>query len=251
MRNLLVLILLLGAFLLSGFYTVDQRQVAVISSTPTKMEIKAPGLHWKVPLLGNLNYVYMNMRSSYLTTSSVINLADNQKIGTRIIINWQVVSPQVYLSVVLANEKDFDARFAQTVLSQVESVAALSSSPAEFEEQVNAQLVNRELKKLGIKLINVGIIQLVPGIAGESSPVVEIGVANSSESAIESAFYQARQIKSTVESQQTQLLQQLKARNANFFNYWWQIQQLGKTARSKQDIPPLDKIYPTLKAESN
>lgn len=251
MRNLLVLILLLGAFLLSGFYTVDQRQVAVISSTPTKMEINAPGLHWKMPFVGNLNYVYMNMRSSYLTASSVINLADNQKIGTRMIINWQVVSPQVYLGVVLTNEKDFDARFAQTILSQIESVAALSSSPAEFEEQVNAQLVNRELKKLGIKLINVGITQITPGITSESSVVTGGSVVNNSESAIESAFYQARQIKLAAESQQAQLIQQLKSRNSNFFNYWWQIQQLGKTARSKQDIPPLDKIYPALKTESN
>ncbi len=251
MRNLLVLILLLGAFLLSGFYTVDQRQVAVISSTPTKMEINAPGLHWKVPLMGTLNYVYMNMRSSYLMTSSVINLANNQKIGARMIINWQVISPQVYLGVVLTNEKDFDVRFAQTALSQIESIAALSSSPAEFEELVNAQLVNRELKKLGIKLINVGIIQVTPGVTGESSLVTGAGTINNSESAIESAFYQARQIKLLAESQQAQLIGQLKSRNINFFNYWWQIQQLGKTARSKQDVPPLDKIYPMFKAESN
>lgn len=162
MRNLLVIILLLGAFLLSGFYTVDERQVAVISSAPNKMEIHAPGLHWKVPFLGNLNYIYMNMRSSYLTTSSMIDLADNQRIGTKMIINWQVVSPQLYLGTVLAGEKNFDTKFAQGIIMQIESIAANSDSVLNFEEQVNSQMVNREFKSLGIELINIGIVQIFP-----------------------------------------------------------------------------------------
>lgn len=249
MRNLLVLVLLLGAFLLSGFYTVDQRQVAVVSQTPTKMEINAPGLHWKLPFVGNLNYVYMNMRSSYLTTAPLINLVDNQKVGVKLIINWQVISPQVYLGSVVTSEKDFDVRFAKAVITQIESIAAISSSPAIFEEQVNSQLANYKLQNLGIKLINVGIVQMIPGMDGESAALQTMSF-NNSESMIESAYYDALQIKSIAESQQAQLLRQLKLRNANFFNYWWQIQQIGKTAHNKKDVPPLDKLYPGLKVES-
>lgn len=249
MRNLLVLVLLLGAFLLSGFYTVDQRQVAVVSKTPTKMEIYAPGLHWKLPFVGNLNYVYMNMRSSYLTTAPLINLVDNQKVGVKLIINWQVISPQVYLGSVVNSEKDFDVRFAKAVITKIESIAAISSSPAIFEEQVNSQLANYKLQNLGIKLINVGIVQMIPGMDGESTASQTMSF-NNSESMIESAYYSAQQIKSIAESQQAQLLQQLKSRNVNFFNYWWQIQQIGKNAQNKKDVPSLDKLYPGLKVES-
>lgn len=52
------------------------------------------------------------------------------------------------------------------------------------------------------------------------------------------------------ESQHAERLQKLKSRDAGFFNYFWQINQIGKTARDKKDVPPLDKLFPFVKIES-
>ena len=190
MRNYLIILLAVLFAASSGFFVVDQREVGIVKQNSKQLQIYAPGLHWKIPFWGELTFIYTNLRSSYLASSQLLHTATGQAFSTNVVVNWQVVKPEVYFVYLNANGvKNLDVQIVSVVSNRLLNLANKSSSLSDFEERVNSQLKNIPESELGINFVNVGLAMVNPVIES-AVPVGDLKTMSS-----ESAFSLAQQIK--------------------------------------------------------
>ena len=238
MRNYLIILLAVLFAASSGFFVVDQREVGIIKQNSKQLQIYAPGLHWKIPFWGELTFIYTNLRSSYLASSQLLHTATGQAFSTNVVVNWQVVKPEVYFVYLNANGvKNLDVQIVSVVSNRLLNLANKSSSLSDFEERVNSQLKNIPESELGINFVNVGLAMVNPVIES-AVPVGDLKTMSS-----ESAFSLAQQIKQQADKNQQQIQEKLREKNSKFYDYFMKIYNLSNDAESRSEIPPLNELY--------
>ena len=232
MRYLLMLGLMLGTFVASGVFVVDERQVAIIDSS-SGAKIYSPGIHWVVPLRGKLYYIYTNQRAM----STKINLSINQseqQMGFNLLINWQVHDPIIYSRYLDTHSKaNFNSQLLAGVLDQLTKIAKSSTSLAIFENKLNETAHGWENKSLGIRIINISL-------AG--AELINTNLQESAEN-IATAFDKAQKIKIAADTEQSNILKQLNKEDAKFFDYFMKIYHYQTSAKDKSEVPALNLIY--------
>lgn len=238
MRNYLIILLAVLFAASSGFFVVDQREVGIVKQNSKQLQIYAPGLHWKIPFWGELTFIYTNLRSSYLASSQLLHTATGQAFSTNVVVNWQVVKPEVYFVYLNANGvKNLDVQIVSVVSNRLLNLANKSSSLSDFEERVNSQLKNIPESELGINFVNVGLAMVNP-IIESAVPVGDLKTMSS-----ESAFSLAQQIKQQADKNQQQIQEKLREKNSKFYDYFMKIYNLSNDAESRSEIPPLNELY--------
>lgn len=238
MRNYLIILLAVLFAASSGFFVVDQREVGIVKQNSKQLQIYAPGLHWKIPFWGELTFIYTNLRSSYLASSQLLHTATGQAFSTNVVVNWQVVKPEVYFVYLNANGvKNLDVQIVSVVSNRLLNLANKSSSLSDFEERVNSQLKNIPESELGINFVNVGLAMVNPVIES-AVPVGDLKTMSS-----ESAFSLAQQIKQQADKNQQQIQEKLREKNSKFYDYFMKIYNLSNNAESRSEIPPLNELY--------
>lgn len=238
MRNYLIILLAVIAAASSGFFVVDQREVGVVKQSSKQLQIYAPGLHWKIPFWGELTFIYTNLRSSYLASSQSLRTTKGQKFSANVVVNWQVIKPEVYFVYLNTNGvKNLDVQIATVVSNKLLNLASKSSSLSAFEEQVNSQLKNIAEPELGINFVSIALAQVNP--VAEST----VAVDNFKTMSAESAFNLAQQIKKQADETQQQAQEKLRTKNSKFYDYFMKIYDLSNNAESKSDVPPLNQLY--------
>lgn len=238
MRNYLIILLAVIATASSGFFVVDQREVGIIKQNSKQLQIYAPGLHWKLPFWGELTFIYTNLRSSYLASSQQLYTAKGQGFSANVVVNWQVIKPEVYFVYLNTNGvKNLDVQIATIVSNKLLNLASKSSSLSAFEEQVNSQLKNIVEPELGINFVNISLATVNP-IAKNTSTVDNFKTLSA-----ESAFNLAQQIKKQADETQQQAQEKLRIKNSKFYDYFMKIYNLSNNAESKSDVPPLNQLY--------
>lgn len=238
MRNYLIILLAVLFAASSGFFVVDQREVGIIKQNSKQLQIYAPGLHWKIPFWGELTFIYTNLRSSYLASSQLLHTATGQAFSTNVVVNWQVVKPEVYFVYLNANGvKNLDVQIVSVVSNRLLNLANKSSSLSDFEERVNSQLKNIPESELGINFVNVGLAMVNPVIES-AVPIGDLKTMSS-----ESAFSLAQQIKQQADKNQQQIQEKLREKNSKFYDYFMKIYNLSNDAESRSEIPPLNELY--------
>lgn len=238
MRNYLIILLAVIATASSGFFVVDQREVGIIKQNSKQLQIYAPGLHWKLPFWGELTFIYTNLRSSYLASSQQLYTAKGQGFSANVVVNWQVIKPEVYFVYLNTNGvKNLDVQIATIVSNKLLNLASKSSSLSAFEEQVNSQLKNIVEPELGINFVNISLATVIP-IAKNTSTVDNFKTLSA-----ESAFNLAQQIKKQADETQQQAQEKLRIKNSKFYDYFMKIYNLSNNAESKSDVPPLNQLY--------
>ncbi|TXI97870.1 MAG: hypothetical protein E6Q32_11125 [Neisseriales bacterium] len=238
MRNYLIILLAVLFAASSGFFVVDQREVGIVKQNSKQLQIYAPGLHWKIPFWGELTFIYTNLRSSYLASSQLLHTATGQAFSTNVVVNWQVVKPEVYFVYLNANGvKNLDVQIVSVVSNRLLNLANKSSSLSDFEERVNSQLKNIPESELGINFVNVGLAMVNPVIES-AVPVGDLKTMSS-----ESAFSLAQQIKQQADKNQQQIQEKLREKNSKFYDYFMKIYNLSNDAESRSEIPPLNELY--------
>lgn len=241
MRNGLFVILLSLGFLLSGVFVVDERQVAVVKISPNKVLIYAPGIHWQLPFSAQINHVYTNLRTSYITLPLQ---AANKNINLEnisIIVNWQVVKPAAYINFLAKNSrKELDARLVKDIITDIMPFAQKSNSVAEFENLLNSKAHDWLHDELGIKIINIALVSALPKL--DESKEASLIISESSMDSLEHSYNQALGIKESADKEQQVKFDELRKKDAAFFDYFMKIRYYQLNAKSKQDVPALDKL---------
>lgn len=242
MRNSLILGLIILGFLFGGFFSVDQRELGMVSFSANKpIQSYPPGLHWKVPFYGELSYVYTNQRSSYVAMNQSLSVESGQAFTSKVVVNWQVTQAESYLEYLNKNSlKVFDSELSQAVLTKLSALALNSKSNLDFQGNVE-QVKNWSLTNLGIKVINLQIVSLNPIAAATILPQVKLSSSNLLSP--ESSYLAAQQIKTQADATQRTELTNLRASDPQFFDYFIKVHNLGESAQSKQAIPALNQLY--------
>lgn len=240
MRNWLIIILFIGGFLFGGFFIVDEREVAVISTPGSNvLDTSAPGIHWKFPLWGRLTYVYTNLRSTHYIVKETLETESELSFIPHLVINWRVTKPIVYLNYLRNNPlSTADMEISALALQKLHTLAESSNSITVLEEQIN-QVRDWSQPAMGLTIVNIGLT----GINFQNNVINDLRESGINVVSPDKAFLFAHTIKDSADSNESIALNQLRDKNHKFYDYFMQINLLGKTARSKADIPPLEKIY--------
>jgi hypothetical protein len=167
-----------------------------------------------------------------------LHTATGQAFSTNVVVNWQVIKPEVYFVYLNTNGvKNLDVQIATVVSNKLFNLASKSSSLSVFEEQVNSQLKNIPESELGINFVNVGLAMVNPVIES-AVPVGDLKTMSS-----ESAFSLAQQIKQQADKNQQQIQEKLREKNSKFYDYFMKIYNLSNDAESRSEIPPLNELY--------
>lgn len=238
LRNSLIFGLVLIGFFFGGFFSVDQREIGVISYSSTQpMQTYQPGLHWKLPFYGDLSYVFTNQRNSCIAMSQALNF-ESGSVTSKVVVTWQVTQAESYLGYLNKNStKFFDAELSQEVLNKLIVLASKSQNNLDFNRNVE-QIKNWSLKGMGVEIINIQLISLTTSSA---IPVIKAQAVTALSP--ESSFILAQEIKNQANDLQATELAKIRVSDPKFFDYVIKVHNLEKTAQSKQDIPALSQLY--------
>lgn len=237
LRNSLILGLVFIGFIFSGFFSVDQREIGVVNYSSTQaMQTYQSGLHWKIPLYGDLSYVFTNQRSSYIAMNQALTF-ESGAATSKVLVTWKVTQAESYLAYLNKNStKLFDAELSQAILTKLTTLAAQSQDNLDFSHNVE-QSKNWSLNNLGVKIINLQLISLniVPTVLTVKPVVTALSP--------ESSFILAQQIKNQANDSQAIKFAKARISDPKFFDYVLKVHNLEKNAQSKQDIPALSQLY--------
>lgn len=235
MRNLVLIIFLTSIFLFSGLFIVDEREVAVTINNKDATSYSC-GIHWKIPFVGNTTYVYKNIRSSYFSLSEPLSISENRQVNSKFMFTWVVVNPIQYVKYLQANSsKQLDEVLVTQLNDKIRSQSSSSTSLIDFTNRVT-KLNNIVFDSLGVKVMSLNLVN----VAVESSNMQSDAIM--SKFSPESTYIYAMQIKNQADLTQQQQLQKLKNVNQSFYEYFMKINLLQKSAKSKSDVPTLDKL---------
>lgn len=274
MKKLIVFLLVLFSFLSLGIIIVDERQNAVVTNVFShKQQVLPKGLHFILPGIERVSYVFMNQREAAVTV--MLNFNDTATVEAGILVVWHVTNPAKYLNYFIKDE--FNKQLTEEVL-RITASRVQSTNLSTFNQLHNLLVSPLYIEKLGIVITEIlpnelSLISRPKTVAGsissnaedaenvtknESSqnmPVVESTIDNSGYALrngsndgddlfiIESAYYQAQMIKVQTEIEQAKMLAPLQEKDQHFYNYYRELQIYKDSAKSKQDMPPLDKLY--------
>lgn len=251
MKKIVLLITLIISILLFGIISIDERQNVVVTNLVSKNKYTlTPGLHFVWPGIEQVNYIFMNQRDAEFTT--MLTFDNNTNVEVSSVVLWKVVNPLVYFE---QNSKlqitGFNKVLAQNVL-QIVMTRAKSTNLSTFNQLNNLLSDELPLKDLGIIITSIAPNELrivtpvsvaAPVKKIEASEAIKIDQPRIVQIPIESAYYQAQMIKTQAEIQQANMLQQLEEKDPKFYSYFRKLQIYKNSAKSKQDMPPLEDLY--------
>ncbi|HMT03116.1 MAG TPA: SPFH domain-containing protein [Burkholderiales bacterium] len=241
MRKIVILGLFLLIFVISGVFTVDERENVVLTDYRNNHIVYAKGIHFALPLINHINYIFMNQRNFLFEISKQLTTKELNQIKLNILVNWHVVNPITYLSVVKKyGSTEFNNILAKELILKVESF--VSSNTLNHINQ------KREINNMPIQLDNLGIIVEKLEIENLSLlPPPELSSGSSSvnnkQKLIKDAYYQAQQIKTDTQVEEAKLYSQIKNKNPKFYDYFRKIEIYKASAKSRSEVPSLKQLY--------
>jgi modulator of FtsH protease HflC len=145
------------------FYTVDQREYAVVFQLGEVVRIESePGIKYKIPLVQNVRKFDRRVITLDAQTIETFATAEKQPIEVDSFVKWQVEDPKVFY--VSTNQGDFataERRIGQTVNSllgeelQQKTLQQIVSGEREKIMEAVRSRSDADLKKIGVKIVDV------------------------------------------------------------------------------------------------
>jgi membrane protease subunit HflC len=159
---LAILIAVIGLLGVSAFFTVDERQQAlVLRFGDPQREVKDPGIHLKMPFVDNV--IYLDKRIlDYDAPPEEMIFADKKRLVVDAFTRFKIVDPLLFVQ---SSTTEAAARLTlgnyvnsalRKVLGEVELLAVLSKDRATLMVDIRG-LVNDNAKRLGIEIVDVRI----------------------------------------------------------------------------------------------
>ncbi len=247
MKIFIVPLLLALVIFFAGIFIVDQREVAVVTNYNKQQFIYDPGVHWAIPGLSSVDYVYTNTQTSLFTISESMQTHDNKMVSVGVLVNWQINEPKLYLSNLNKIQQiGVDEHLTKILTNIIESQVNNSSL---FELNQNYTLFESVIKvpELGITLKNTVIENIALLNSNSQTDIVEsrtnMAAFSNESSVIESAYRQSQKMKADLLVEKARLYQPVIAKNAKFYDYWSKLDIYKSMAKTNLDMPPLKDLY--------
>lgn len=158
--------------LYNSFYTVQEGERAIIlrmgkiqQNDAHNTSIKMPGLHFKIPLLEQVQIFDLKLQSKEIDDLSIIN-ADNQDVILNYYIKWRISDIPLYFTSTNGNPLRAEVLLEQQVNDLLresfskQTMQDLISNPNSNLLQTIQQKLNLNCKKLGMTVVDLRIKQI-------------------------------------------------------------------------------------------
>lgn len=174
--SVLVAVLLLIAVLSFTFFTVDQRQQAIVLQLgEIKSVIQKPGLYLKIPLLQNVVYIDTRVRTLDTPDSDLIITKEKINMLVDSFVKWRVIDPKQFYISVSGDERRADQRLLNVVRDGLRAefnkrtVDDVVSGQREQVMESLRQNVDRDARSIGVQVVDVRLKRVDYSEDAESS----------------------------------------------------------------------------------
>lgn len=178
-RNLAaILMIVLAALVLMSFtfYTVDQRQQAIVLQLGQITSVKEkPGLYMKIPMLQNVVYIDTRVRTLDTPDSDLIITKEKINMQVDSFVKWQVVDVKKYYERVSGDERRAEQRITNVVRDGLRAEfnsRSVDDVVSGQRDQVMLSLRNnadKDARSIGIKVVDVRLKRVDYSEDNESS----------------------------------------------------------------------------------
>ena len=269
--SILVSAILLLVILSFTFFTVDQREQAIVLQLgEIKSLKKEPGLYLKVPMLQNV--VYVDTRVRTLDTPDAVLITTSEKINMLVdsFVKWRVIDPKQYYISVSGDERRAEQRLLNVVrdgLSAEFNKRTVDDVVTGQREQVMESLrqnVDKDARSIGVQVVDVRLKRVDYSEDAESSVFERMRsertrVANERRSIgaavkeqiqadaekqrdilVSQAYRDAQRIKGEGDAKAASLYAQAYSLNPEFYAFYRSLDAYKESFKSKDDVLVID-----------
>lgn len=273
-RNLAALMMLaLAALVLMSFmfYTVDQRQQAIVLQLGEITAVKEkPGLYLKVPLLQNLVYIDTRVRTLDTPDSDLIITKEKINMQVDSFVKWQVIDAKMYFKTVSGDERRAEQRIMNVVRDGLRAefnARSVDDVVSGQRDQVMLNLRNnadKDARSIGIKVVDVRLKRVDYSEDNESSVYQRMRsertrVANERRSTgaadkekiqadaerqrditIAGAYRDAQRIKGEGDAKAAAIYSAAYSANPEFYAFYRSLEAYKESFKGKEDLLVVD-----------
>ena len=269
--SILVSAILLLVILSFTFFTVDQREQAIVLQLgEIKSLKKEPGLYLKIPMLQNV--VYVDTRVRTLDTPDAVLITTSEKINMLVdsFVKWRVIDPKQYYISVSGDERRAEQRLLNVVrdgLSAEFNKRTVDDVVTGQREQVMESLrqnVDKDARSIGVQVVDVRLKRVDYSEDAESSVFERMRsertrVANERRSIgaavkeqiqadaekqrdilVSQAYRDAQRIKGEGDAKAASLYAQAYSLNPEFYAFYRSLDAYKESFKSKDDVLVID-----------
>jgi len=268
-----LLIGVLGALVLFSLsaYTVDQREYALVFRLGEVVAVKkTPGLHFKLPLVENVRYFDKRILTLDWTEPDRFITSEKKNVLVDSFVKWRIVDPSKYYVSVRGDERQAEARLAQTVNDGLRAefgkrtIHDVVSGERDKIMEILRTKADKEARQMGIEVLDVRLkrVDLPEEVSGSVYQRMEAErkrVANElrSEGAgaaekiradadkqreviIAEAYREAQKTKGEGDAKAAEIYAAAYGKNAEFYAFYRSLEAYRNSFRSKSDVMVLE-----------
>ncbi|MBU3736706.1 MAG: protease modulator HflC [Methylobacterium sp.] len=268
-----LLIGVLGALVLFSLsaYTVDQREYALVFRLGEVVAVKkTPGLHFKLPLVENVRSFDKRILTLDWTEPDRFITSEKKNVLVDSFVKWRIVDPSKYYVSVRGDERQAEARLAQTVNDGLRAefgkrtIHDVVSGERDKIMEILRTKADREARQMGIEVLDVRLkrVDLPEEVSGSVYQRMEAErkrVANElrSEGAgaaekiradadkqreviIAEAFRDAQKTKGEGDAKAAEIYAAAYGKNAEFYAFYRSLEAYRNSFKSKSDVMVLE-----------
>lgn len=248
MKKLFLIFIIFFIFLYSSIFSVKGYQVAIATNSLTKSEkVFKLGSYFMLPFIEKVTYINLNHQTSLLSTPVVV---DKQNYNINIAVDWYITSPLQYYNYIKVNsETDVSKIISLNIKNKLSDTL---TSVATLDELNQLQsVINKAIyiKDLGVTINSATVIKvtlLQNSITQTPPPTINNNTTSpaiNNTRLIESAYYISQKIRDQTAIEEANLYKSIENKDPRFYEYFRKLETYKENSTSKEDIPPLDKLY--------
>lgn len=253
------------------FYTVDQRQHAIVLQLGEIISVKSkPGLYLKVPLLQNVVFVDTRVRTLDTPDSDLIITKEKINMQVDSFVKWQVIDSKLYYERVSGDERRAEQRIMNVVRDGLRAEfnsRSVDDVVSGQRDQVMLNLRNnadKDARSIGIKVVDVRLKRVDYSEDNEGSVYQRmrserLRVANERRSTgaadkekiqanaerqrditIAEAYRDAQQIKGEGDAKAASIYSGAYSANPEFYAFYRSLEAYKESFKGKEDLLVVD-----------
>ncbi len=269
--SILVGAIVLLVVLSFSFYTVDQRQQAIVVQLGEIKSLKKdPGLYFKIPLLQNVVYIDTRVRTLDTPDSDLIITKEKINMLVDSFVKWRVIDPKQFFVSVSGDERRAEQRLMNVVRDGLRAEfnkRTVDDVVAGQRDQVMESLrqnVDKDARSIGIEVIDVRLKRVDYSEDAESSVFERMRsertrVANERRSIgaavkeqiqadaekqrdilVSEAYRDAQRIKGEGDAKAAALYAQAYSLNPEFYAFYRSLDAYKESFKNKEDVLVID-----------
>ncbi|SCK20236.1 membrane protease subunit HflC [Vogesella sp. LIG4] len=261
-----------GLLLAAGsLFTVDQRQYAMVFQFGEVVSvIKAPGIHFKLPLMQNVRFFDRRIQTIDPEAPELFNTREKKNVLVDSFVKWRVVDVERFYKSVGGNDTVAVQRLRQTINDGLraefgkKTVADVISGKRDEVMEVVRKRADNEAQKIGVAILDVRLKRVdfpekisdsvyermnserrtvANQLRSEGSAEAERIRADADrqkEVILAEAYAKAQQLKGEGDAKAAAIYAQAYGKNPEFYAFWRSMEAYKQSFRNKSDVLVLD-----------